>query len=130
MRKRVDHFAKSADAALVVVTAARTADRLDPEPLRRNGIDLAVAMAGDEHLGAMSLPFDEWRHEVLPVPHREDRRKVGFDRFVDVGGLELEPRGLPHQPQVIGGESPEHHLGRAGPTDTLRQRGHDRGNSR
>ena len=42
-----------------------------------------------------------------------DQRQIRFDRLVDVGRVELEPRGVPHQPQVSGRKRPERHLRRA-----------------
>ena len=86
---------------------AGAADGLDAEPLGGDGVEFAVAMPRDQHLGAMALlGLDERRQEMLAVPEREDQRLVRLDHLVDVGRIVAEPVGQPDQPQVFGREKP------------------------
>ena len=99
----LQHFAERADAALAMKGAAviaGAADGADAEPLGGNGVELAVAMPRDQHLGAMArLGLDERRHEMLAVPEREDRRHLRLDALVDIGRVVAEAVGQPDQPQ-------------------------------
>jgi hypothetical protein len=60
-------------------------------------------MARNQHLDAVSAA-EERRHEVLPVPHADDDRQVGLDRFVKIRRFEDEAVRPPHQPQEFGRE--------------------------
>ena len=78
-------------------------DRADAEPLGRNGVEFAVAMPRDQHLGAMGLlGLDERRHEMLAVPEHEDRGQARFDLVIDVRRLVAIAVGQPDQPQILG----------------------------
>ena len=89
--QRRQHLAERRHAALAVKLAAviaGAANALDAEPLQRDGIDLAVAVARDQHLGAVLRLSHERHHEMLAVPHREDDRQVGLEPLIDVRRLE------------------------------------------
>ena len=93
------------DAALAMegrAVVAGTTHRADPQPRGGDRVDLAVAMARDQHLAAMMRPLDEGRHEMLAVPERQDERHVRLDDLVDVDGLEGEAVGPPDQAQIGG----------------------------
>ena len=78
---------------------------LDAEPLGGDGVEFAVAMPRDQHLGAMALlGLDERRQEMLAVPERQDRRLHRLDQFVDIGRIVTELVGQPDQPQILGRE--------------------------
>ena len=89
--ERREHFGEGGGAALAVefaVMRARAADRLDAQLLGGARIDLAVAMARDQHLGAMArivLFLDERHQEMLAVPHRDDRRRAAPCRRSSAG---------------------------------------------
>ena len=84
------------------------ADGPDAEPLGRDRVELAVAVARDQDLGAITrLVPDEGSQEMLAVPERENRRHLRLDDVVDVGGLIGEAIGQPHQPEVLGCEKPD-----------------------
>jgi len=83
---------------------AGSAHGLDAEPPGCDRIDLAVAVLGDQHLGAVVGTADERRHEVLAVPHGEDHRQLRFQALVDTVGLDREAAGLPHQTQIPGAQ--------------------------
>ena len=85
-----------------VVTGA--AHRADAKPRSGAGVDLAVAVARDQNLGAMIGPLDEGRHEMLAVPEGEDHRNLRLDDLVDIRRIERERVGAPHQPQERGGD--------------------------
>jgi hypothetical protein len=86
---------------------AGAADGLYAEPLGGDGIEFAVAMPRDQHLGAMALlGLDERRQEMLAVPECQDRRLHRLDQFIDVGRIVTELVGQPDQPQILGGEKP------------------------
>ena len=53
------------------VVRAGAADGADAEPFGGERVDLAVAVARDQHLGADAsvLALDERRQEMLAVPH-------------------------------------------------------------
>jgi len=80
--------------------AAGPADRSDAEPLGRDGVDLAVAMARDDHFHAVP-PAEKRRHQVLAMPEHRDPRRIGIEALVAVGRLDHEAVGLPHQPQIF-----------------------------
>ena len=107
---RLHHLPERADAALAVEGAAMiagAADGLDAEPFGGDGVELAVAMPRDQHLGAVAgLGLDERREKMLAVPEREDRRLRRLDNLIDVGRIEREPVGQPYQPQIFGREKP------------------------
>ncbi len=90
--QRLQHLPERADAALAVKRAAMiagTPDGADAEPLRGDGVELAVAVPRDQDLGAVALlGLDERRHEMLAVPEREDRRHLRLDHVIDVGRLD------------------------------------------
>ena len=83
---------------------AGAADGLDAQPLRRQRIELAVAMARDQHLAAMMRPLDERRHEMLSMPEREDNRHLGLDDVVNIVRIIAESIGHPNQPQKACGQ--------------------------
>src|SRR5262249_24013841 len=45
--------------------------------------------------------LDEWRHEMLSVPHRDNRRH--FDFVVNVWRLDFHAAGAPHESKIPGG---------------------------
>ena len=108
--ERAHHFLEGADAALAVKrrpVVAGAADGADAEPFGGDRVEFAVAMPGNQHLGAMALLGpDEGRHEMLAVPERENRRLLRLDQVIDVGRVEAERVGPPHQPQEFGREKP------------------------
>ena len=58
--QRLQHFPERADAALAVKGAAMiagAADGSNAEPLGGDGVELAVAMPRDQHLGAVARPW-------------------------------------------------------------------------
>src|SRR5262249_2069416 len=48
--------------------------------------------------------LDEWRPEMLTVPHSDDRRH--FDFVVNVRRLDRHPTGAPHESKIPGGHDP------------------------
>ena len=103
LRERFQHFGEGHRAALAVefaVMRAGAADGADAKPHRRARVDLAVAVARDQHLGAMPAfrTLDERRHEMLAVPHGDDRRHL--HRVVDVRRLKRDAAGVPDQLQI------------------------------
>ena len=103
--QRREHFLERAHAAFAEETAAMmtgTANGCDTEPFGSDGIDLAVAMARDQHLGAILSPPDERHQEMLSMPHRDDDRGVALKLFVDAVWLDREQCGLPYQPEIFG----------------------------
>lgn len=85
----------------------RAANGSDAEPLDGDGVELAVAMAGDQHLGAVArLVPDERCQEMLAVPEGEDRRHLRLDDVVDIRRIIGEAVGEPNQAQVLGREKP------------------------
>src|SRR5262249_12718798 len=48
--------------------------------------------------------LDEWRPEMLAVPHRENRRN--FDFVVNVGGLKRHAGGAQHESKIPGRRDP------------------------
>src|SRR6185312_13861355 len=102
------------DAALAVKGAAMiagAADGSDAEPFGGDGVEFAVAMPRDQHLGAMAiLGLDERRHEMLAVPECEDRRHLRLDLLIDVGWHVAESISQPDQPQIFGREHAERAL--------------------
>ncbi len=107
-RQRAHHFLERADAALAVkrrAVVAGAADGADTKPLGGDGVEFAVAVPRDQHLGAMArLGLDKRRHEMLAVPERENRRHLRLDDSVDAGRIETEFVGQPDQPQILGRE--------------------------
>jgi hypothetical protein len=71
----------------------------EPWSFRGQRIELAVAMPRDQHLAAMPIFSDERRHEVLPVPERQNDWHLRLDDFIDIGRIETELVGQPDQPQ-------------------------------
>ena len=103
LRERVEHFGEGGGAAFAVkfaVMRAGAADGADAQLLGGDGVDLAVAVARDQHLGAefFLVALDERRQEMLAVPHRDDRRRL--HRVVDRRRLEGLAAGVPDQPQI------------------------------
>src|SRR6185312_16935671 len=48
--------------------------------------------------------LDKWRHEMLPVPHRDNRRH--FDFIVNVWWLDRHAGGAPHESEIPGRHNP------------------------
>ena len=85
------------------VVRAGTPDGTDIKPFGGTSIDLPVAMTRDQHFGAMARIvrfFDEWRHEMLTVPHRDNRRH--FDFVVNVRRLDRHAAGTPRESKIPG----------------------------
>jgi hypothetical protein len=83
------------------IVGAGAPNGLDIQPLGSTCIDLAVAVTRDQHLGAMAWVarfFNEGRHEMLAVPHREDDRH--FHLFVNVRRFHRDPACAPDQPKI------------------------------
>src|SRR4029079_13867949 len=76
---------------------AGSANRYDPKALRRNRVDLGIAMAGDQHLGSVVRWLDERSEEMLAVPHRQDDRRIVRNAFDGVRWLQNEATGVPDQ---------------------------------
>ena len=76
-----------------------------PSRSRGNSVDLAIAMARDQHVHIVLSPARDRRKKVLAVPERQDDRHVGFAAFVDIGRLEHEARGRADEAQIFGGRS-------------------------
>src|SRR5205823_5354149 len=106
--ERAHHLLERTDAALAVkrrAVIAGAADRADAEPLSGDGVELAVAMPGDQRLGAMAfIGLDEWRQKMLAVPERKDRRLRRLHQFIHVCRVEAELVGAPDQAQILGRE--------------------------
>src|SRR6478672_8737408 len=49
--------------------------------------------------------LDEWRHEMLTVPHRDNRRH--FDFVVNIRRLDRHAAGAPHESKIPGGHDPD-----------------------
>ena len=115
--QRFQHLLETGDAAFfekIAAAGAGAADRLDAEPARRHRVDLAVAVARDQHLDQMLLALEERHHEVLAVPHCDDGRQFRAHAGVEIHRIDAEFAGLPHQPQIFRGRHPD---GTAAPTD-------------
>jgi len=80
----------------------RTTHSSDVKTLRRDRIDLAVAMTRDQNLGGILLEFQERHHEMLAVPERDDNRHVRLDVLVDIRRIEGEAVCPPYKPQKFG----------------------------
>ena len=59
---------------------AGSTDGSDAEPLGGDRVDFAVAVARDQHLGAVVVALEERHHEMLAVPERDDYRLCGSTR--------------------------------------------------
>src|SRR6476646_12176235 len=100
------HLRKCGRATFVVKAAivrAGAPDGADIKPFGGTSVDLPVAVACDQHFGAMAriVAFlDKWRHEMLPVPHRDNRRH--FDFIVNVWWLDRHAGGAPHESEIPG----------------------------
>src|SRR5579883_3398431 len=108
--QRIHHLPECAHPAFAMKRAAMVAgaaDGADAEPLGGDGVVFAVAMARDQHLGALFLFVpDERRQEMLAVPEHEDRGLARLDHVVDMGRVEDERVGSPDQPKIFGREKP------------------------
>ena len=98
---------------------AGAADDAGAEALRRQRVDLAVAMARDQHLGAILGAPDERGQEVLAVPHGDDHRRVAGEPLVDAIRLDRKPGRLPYQTKVLGRHNSSRLLERARANETL-----------
>ncbi len=106
--ERAHHLLEGTDAAFAMKrrpVIAGAAYGPDAKPFGSDGVEFAVAMPRDQHLGAMALlGLDERRHEMLAVPESKDHRLLRLDPFIDVRGIETEFIGQPDQPQILGRE--------------------------
>src|SRR6478752_6131960 len=80
---------------------ARAANGAKAERLDGGGIDLAVAVARDQHLARLVLRPDEWRQKMLPMPHRHDDRHLLNNPLDGVRRFDAQSRRLPDKTQVI-----------------------------
>ena len=116
--ERTHHFLEGADAALAVerrAVVAGTAHGFDAKPFGDDGVEFAVAMPRDQHLGAVIvLGLDKGGEEMLAVPEREDQRLMRLGPLIDVGGIEAELVGAPDQPQIFRDEEANGQLEPAG----------------
>src|ERR1700719_3640650 len=119
LRKGGQHGLEGADATFDVETAdmiPRSSHRADAEPLRRVGIDLAVAMTGNQDLDPM--PAAEKRyHEMLAVPHGNDYGLLRLYSLIKIGGLDGKAAGAPYQTKIFGGQQTDEPLHHRRPRD-------------
>ena len=108
--QRLEHLRKCGRPTFVVKAAivrAGAADGSDIKPLCGPCVDLPIPVARDQHFCSVSrivTLLDEWRHEMLAVPHRENRRN--FDFVVNVRGLDRHAGGAPHESKIPGRHDP------------------------
>src|SRR5262249_38290657 len=98
--QRGEHLGKGCGAALAVKLAVRRAgppNSADVQAFGGPGVDLAVAVTGYQNLRPMArvVALHERRHEMLAMPHRDDRGHL--DRFVDITGHVSGPARLPNK---------------------------------
>src|SRR5262245_31825107 len=114
--ERHQHLLECAHAALADEPAAVVAgppNGADAEPLHGERIDLAVAMARDQHLATIMRASDERREKMLAVPHGDNDRRVSVEALVDAFRLDHESGGFPYQTQVLRRHDPDGRLERA-----------------
>src|SRR5262249_57040017 len=100
------HPALACEAALMVAGAANGAYA---QPFSGDRVDLAVTVTGDQYLHAVMTP-KEWRHEMLTVPQGNDHGLLRLGTLIEICRLDDKAAGLPHQPQVLGGQNPNRDL--------------------
>src|SRR5215212_8229661 len=106
--KRAYHLLEGAHTALAVkrrTVIAGAADGANAEPLGGNGVELAVTVARDQHLGAVALLcLDKWGQKMLAVPERQDHGLRWLHHVIHMCRIEAEFIGAPYQAQVLGRE--------------------------
>src|SRR6202011_275842 len=99
---------------------AGAANGADTEMLRRNRVDLAVAVARDQNLES-TLAAHEGQQIVLPMPDPDNDRKVELRVLDEPLGLDCEARRHPHQAKIFGRHDPDCPLERTRADETLDQ---------
>src|SRR5262249_62248307 len=101
--QRLEHLGEGGGAALAMelpIVGTGPANDANVQPCRGARIDLAIAVTRYQYLGPVPriVALDEWRHEMLAMPHSDDHRHL--DLFIDIFGLECDSARPPDKPEV------------------------------
>ena len=124
--KSADDGVESEQAAFpgnIRTVGSRTTNGFVAKRLDRSGVDFAVAVTRDQHLGRHVLGPEEWHQEMLPVPHGKNDRRLFGDPLDRTRWLDRQSRRVPDEAQVIRGSHPDRSLDPIGPGN-LPQRQH------